>query len=77
MMGDDTIREIYWAIYAALKRRLHLIRSVIDAESRKEILAQQIYDKGDFYGNTGYLLQTTDSASILRQASMVHPCSMW
>jgi len=70
-MGDDTMREIYRAIYTALESRLHLIGSVIDAESRKEILAQQIYDKGDFYGNTGYLLQTTDSGMILRVGSNV------
>ena len=68
---DELMREIYLAIYAALESRLHLIGSVIDAESRKEILAQQIYDKGDFYGNTGYLLQTTDTAMILRVGSNV------
>ncbi|MDD2323751.1 MAG: hypothetical protein PHT77_11680 [Bacteroidales bacterium] len=63
---DEIMVEVYRAIYSALESRLHLIGSVIDAESRKEILAQQIYDKGDFYGNTGYLLQTTDTAMILR-----------
>ena len=68
---DELMIEIYRAIYAALESRLHLIGSVLDAESRKEILAQQIYDKGDFYGNTGYLLQTTDSAMILRVGSNV------
>lgn len=68
---DELMIEIYRAIYSALESRLHLIGSVIDAESRKEILAQQIYDKGDFYGNTGYLLQTTDTAMILRVGSNV------
>ena len=68
---DELIREIYLAIYAALESRLHLIGSVIDAESRKEILAQQIYDKGDFYGNTGYLVETIPSAMILRVGSNV------
>ncbi len=68
---DELMREIYLAIYAALESRLHLIGSVIDADSRKEILAQQIYDKGDFYGNTGYLVETTDSAMILRVGSNV------
>ena len=68
---EELMIEIYRAIYTALESRLHLIGSVIDAESRKEILAQQIYDKGDFYGNTGYLLQTTDSAMILRVGSNV------
>ena len=47
---DELMIEIYWAIYAALESRLHLIGSVIDADARKEILAKQIYDKGDFYG---------------------------
>ena len=37
---DELMREIYMAIYAALESRLHLIGSVIDAESRKEVLAQ-------------------------------------
>ncbi len=68
---DELMRDIYLAIYAALESRLHLIGSVIDAESRREILAQQIYDKGDFYGNTGYLLQTTDTAMILRVGSNI------
>jgi len=68
---DELMREIYLAIYAALESRLHLIGSVLDAESRKEILAQQIYDKGDFYGNTGYLVETSPSAMILRVGSNV------
>lgn len=68
---EELMIEIYRAIYTALESRLHLIGSVIDADSRKEILAQQIYDKGDFYGNTGYMLQTTDSAMILRVGSNV------
>ncbi len=68
---DELMIEIYLAIYAALESRLHLIGSVIDAESRKEILAQQIYDKGDFYGNTGYLVETSPSAMILRVGSNV------
>ncbi len=68
---DELMIEIYRAIYAALESRLHLIGSVIDADARKEILAKQIYDKGDFYGNTGYLLQTTETAMILRVGSNV------
>jgi hypothetical protein len=68
---DELMREIYRAIYAALESRLHLIGSVIDAESRKEILAQQIYDKGDFYGNTGYVVETDDSGMTLRVGSNV------
>jgi len=68
---EELMIEIYRAIYAALESRLHLIGSVIDADSRKEILAQQIYDKGDFYGNTGYLVETNPSAMILRVGSNV------
>ena len=68
---EDLIIEIYRAIYTALESRLHLIGSTIDAESRKEILAQQIYDKGDFYGNTGYLVESSPSAMILRVGSNV------
>jgi len=68
---DELMREIYLAIYAALESRLHLIGSVLDAESRKEILAQQIYDKGVFYGNAGYLIETSPSAMILRVGSNV------
>ena len=68
---DEIMVEVYRAIYSALESRLHLIGSVIDAESRREILAQQIYDKGDFYGNTGYLVETSPSAMILRVGSNV------
>ncbi|MDD3523819.1 MAG: hypothetical protein PHQ41_03880 [Candidatus Cloacimonetes bacterium] len=68
---DEVMVEVYRAIFSALESRLHLIGSVIDAESRREILAQQIYDKGDFYGNTGYLVETSPSAMILRVGSNV------
>ena len=37
----------------------------------KEILSQQIYDKGDFYGNTGYLVENSPDAMILRVGSNV------
>jgi hypothetical protein len=68
---EELMIEIYRAIYAALESRLHLIGSVIDADSRKEILTQQIYDKGDFYGNTGYTVETNDSGMTLRVGSNV------
>ncbi|MCB5279578.1 MAG: hypothetical protein LHW59_08665 [Candidatus Cloacimonetes bacterium] len=68
---EELMVEIYRAIYAALESRLHLIGSVIDADSRKEILTQQIYDKGDFYGNTGYVVETDDSGMTLRVGSNV------
>jgi hypothetical protein len=68
---DEIMVEVYRAIYSALESRLHLIGSVIDADSRKEILTQQIYDKGDFYGNTGYVVETDDSGMTLRVGSNV------
>ena len=71
MSLEELMVEIYRAIYAALESRLHLIGSVIDADSRKEILTQQIYDKGDFYGNTGYVVETDDSGMTLRVGSNV------
>ena len=42
MSPEELMVEIYRAIYAALESRLHMIGSVIDADSRKEILTQQI-----------------------------------
>ena len=71
MSPEELMVEIYRAIHAALESRLHLIGSVIDADSRKEILTQQIYDKGDFYGNTGYVVETDDSGMTLRVGSNV------
>ena len=68
---DEIMVEVYRAIYSALESRLHLIGSVIDADSRKKILTQQIYDKGDFYGNTGYVVETNDSGMTLRVGSNV------
>jgi len=68
---DELMAEIYRAIYTALESRLHLIGSVIDSDARKEILAQNIYDKGDFYGNTGYLVETQSSGMTLRVGSNV------
>jgi len=71
MSPEELMVVIYRAIYAALESRLHLIGSVIDADSRKEIITQQIYDKGDFYGNTGYVVETNDSGMTLRVGSNV------
>ena len=71
MSPEELMVEIYRAIYTALESRLHLIGSVIDADSRKEILTQQIYDKGDFYGNTGCVVETDDSGMTLRVGSNV------
>lgn len=74
---DEIMVEVYRAIHSALESRLHLIGSVIDVESRKEILAQQICDKSDFYVNTGYLLQTTDTAMILTSGKCELTQSRW
>ncbi len=71
MSPEELMVEIYRAIYAALESCLHLLGSVVDADSRKEILTQQIYDKGDFYGNTGYVVETNDYGMTLRVGSNV------
>lgn len=42
---DEMMTAIYRAIYTALESRLHLIGSTIDGDARREILAQNIYDK--------------------------------
>jgi len=68
---DELMAEIFRAIYIALESRLHLIGSVIDADARKEILAQNIYDKGDFFRNTGYLVETNSTGMTLRVGSNV------
>jgi hypothetical protein len=69
--AEELMAEIYRAIYTALESRLHLIGSVIDADARKEILTQNIYDKGDLHGNTGYLVETKPTGMTLRVGSNV------
>ncbi len=69
--GSDLMREIYQAIYAALESRVYLIGSILDADARREIIAQRIYDKGDFYDNAGYLVQATNDGMSLRVGSNV------
>lgn len=64
------MRDIYQAIYAALESRVYLIGSMIDADARREIIAQ-IYDKGDFYDNAGYLVENQPGALVLRVGSNV------
>ena len=54
---DEIMIEIYRAIYSALESKMHLIGSVIDRDARREIMAQNIYDKGDFYNNAGYIVE--------------------
>jgi hypothetical protein len=68
---DQLMREIYQAIYAALESRVYLIGSMIDADARREIIAQNIYDKGDFYDNAGYLVENQPGALVLRVGSNV------
>lgn len=65
------MREIYRAIYNALESKMHLIGSVIDGEARREILAEKIYDKGDFYANAGYLVESDNEGLTLRVGSNV------
>lgn len=68
---DEVMIEIYRAIYAALEQKFYLIGSVIDAEARREILDKKIYDKGDFYGNTGFMVENDNEGLILRVGSNV------
>lgn len=68
---DQLMRDIYQAIYAALESRVYLIGSMIDADARREIIAQKIYDKGDFYDNAGYLVENQPGALVLRVGSNV------
>ncbi len=68
---DDVMAEIYKAIYTALEGRMHLIGSVIDGDARKEIIAQNIRDKGDFLNNAGYLVQADQNGMTLRVGSNV------
>lgn len=68
---DQLMRDIYQAIFAALESRVYLIGSMIDADARREIIAQKIYDKGDFYDNAGYLVENQPGALVLRVGSNV------
>ncbi|NMD11925.1 MAG: hypothetical protein GYA77_00085 [Candidatus Cloacimonetes bacterium] len=68
---DEVMIQIYQAIYTALEGKLHLIGSIISRDAKRETLAQNIYDKGDFYANTGYLVETDPDGMILRVGSNV------
>lgn len=68
---DELMTEIYRAIISALESKMHLIGSVIDADARREILAKDIIDKGDFYANAGYVVESDASGIILRVGSNV------
>lgn len=68
---DQLMRDIYQAIFAALESRVYLIGSMIDADARREIIAQKIYDKGDFYDNAGYLVENQPGSLVLRVGSNV------
>lgn len=68
---DELMADIYRAIYSALEGKLHLIGSVIDADARREIIAENILDKRDFYNNAGYLVDTQADGMTLRVGSNV------
>ncbi len=69
--ADELMRHIYQAIYKALEGRMHLIGSVLDADARREIIAENILDKRDFYNNAGYLVDTQPDGMTLRVGSNV------
>ncbi len=68
---EEIMREIMIAIFAALEGKMHLIGSVIVADAGREAMSQRIYDKGDFYGNMGYLVNTDSAGMVLRVGSNV------
>lgn len=68
---DELMAEIYRAIFNALESKMHLIGSVIDGEARREILEKEIYDKGDFYANAGYVVESDANGMTLRVGSNV------
>jgi len=68
---DELMAEIYRAIFNALESKMHLIGSVIDGEARREILEKEIYDKGDFYANAGYVVGVRCYGMTLRVGSNV------
>lgn len=63
--------EVLKAIYAAFESRMHEIGSVLTAEAKNTILEQKIYDKGDFYRNTAYMIRQLRSGIELRTGSNV------
>ncbi len=63
--------EIIRAIYRVLQEKMHLIGSVIEGESRKLILQDDIKDKGDFFQNTGYAIKTGGQSVALIVGSNV------
>ena len=70
-MSDSTKTEIFRAIRTAIESRLHLIGSVIEGESRRKILEQNIRAEGDFLANTGYAVQISSSSIDLVVGSNV------
>ncbi len=68
---DEAMRAIYQAIFDAFESKMHLIGSVIDADARREIIAQKIVDRGDFYANAGYLVEANATGITLRVGSNV------
>jgi len=54
---NNLSNEVIRAIDKAMEKALHHIGSVIDGEAREAILAQKIYDKGDYYRNTTYIVR--------------------
>lgn len=68
---EEMMKEIYRAILEALESKLHLVGSVLDGDARREIIAQNIRDKGDFLGNAGYLVENSGDGMTLRVGSNV------
>lgn len=69
--------DILRAIYDALEAKLYLIGSVIDKDARRGMLepneygGKYIYDKGDMYRNTGFLVNPSSDGWTLTVGSNV------
>ncbi len=70
-MEDTLMLQIYKAIYQAITEKLYLIGSVIDGDARRLTLELGIYDKGDFYDNIGFLVETKAEGMTLRVGSNI------
>lgn len=71
MNEENIMKNIYMAIWKAFESKLHLIGSVLEGETRRKILEQNIRDKGDFYQNTGYDISKKETGIMLTVGSNV------
>jgi len=71
MAIDNEYKQVVAAIMKSLNAKMHRIGGTIDADTRRMIIQEKIYDRGDFLHATGYEVVSAGNHITLKFGSNV------